>query len=128
MIVPNIIGYRIDEVEVPEPKPDDQIIREVLGLAPVAPRGAPRRMLRITMAADQFPQTTEPPYNITIGDQMLRGLEIAPDGRRASGLIAAMPAEGDVIALRVPTKPQLGQDGVMRAGLFEHAKLDIGVA
>ena len=49
MKIPTITDYRVEEVEVPAPKEEQQIIHEALGLAaPALPPGPPRKMLKIT--------------------------------------------------------------------------------
>ncbi len=116
---------------MPAPKSDQQIIREVLGLAPpTPPSGPPRRMLRITLEGDFFPEG-EQPYEITIGDQRLAALAVGPGGQQASGLIERAPAAGEQIALVFPTQPLTGESGegrVMLAGNFDPALLDSAIA
>lgn len=124
MTIPTITRYRIEEIEVPPPKNEQQIINEVLGIVePTPPSGEPRRMLRITLEGEGFP-TTEMPFEISIGNQTFGALEIFADGKRASGLIGTAPNEGDPIAFHTPSV----QGGTVIADQFQISKLDRRVA
>lgn len=125
MKVPTITDYRVEEVEVPAPKDEQQIINEALGLAQPTPSGPPRKMLKITLEADEFP-TVELPFAISIGDQTVANLAVSGGGRRISGLIEAMPRQGDRIVLHFPSLAE--EEGVVLAGVFDLAKLGTGTA
>jgi hypothetical protein len=124
MDVPRITGYRIESVTVPEPKDPQQIVREVMGLVPPAPRGPGIQRLRITLEGDRFPKG-ERVFNVSIGNQDLRGLKLSPDGRQMSALIDAVPSDGDQIAFHMPSTPEVGESGTLLAGRFETARLRI---
>jgi hypothetical protein len=124
MDVPTITGYRIETVTVPEPKDPQQIVREVMGVVPPAPRGPGRQQLRITLEGDRFPRG-ERVFDVSIGSQTLRGLQVSSDGRRISALIDAVPSEGDRIAFHLPSAPEVGEGGTLVAGLFETSRLRI---
>ncbi len=124
---PNITSYRIEEVEVPAPVSEEQAIREVLGASEPAPRGPGRRMLRITLEGDRFPEI-EVPFSISIGDQTLVGLTVSPDGSQASALMERVPNEGDAIAFHFPREARATEGGVLLAGHFETSKLEGGIA
>jgi hypothetical protein len=129
MDIPDIKGYRVEEVEVPAPKEQRQAILESLKLAQPSPTpGTPRRMIRITIDADTFPMTNMP-YDIFIGNQKLQALAVEPGGNRASALIAELPAHGEPIAFHMPnTGGATGQTVVVMAGSFDTSKLDNRIA
>lgn len=120
MRAPDITRYRIEEIEVPPPKDQQQIINEVLGLVePKPPSGEPRKMLRVTLEGEGFP-IMEVPFGISIGNQTLTALEILAGGKQAAGLIEALPNEGDPIAVHTP----LVEGGTLIAGHFQMSKLN----
>lgn len=122
--MPNITGYRVEEVEVPAPKEQRQAILESLKLAPATlPSGPPRRMILITIEADAFPLTNQP-YDIFIGSQKLEALAVEPGGGRASAFIAHVPTQGEQIAFHMPRGGADGRPAVMIAGNFDTSKLD----
>lgn len=124
MQVPSISKYRIEEIEVPPPKDEQQIISEVLRIVePVPPSGEPRRMLRITLEGEGFPMT-ETPFEISMGNQKFGALEIFADGKRVSGLIETVPKEGDLIVFHTP----LVESGTVIAERFQTSKLDTRIA
>ena len=124
MSVPNITGYRVEEVEVPAPREQRQAILESLKVVPPTPPGPTRRMIRITIEADAIPITNRP-YDIFIGQQRLEALSIEPGGNRATALIAQIPAQGEPIAFHMPSVGEgAGQPVVMIAGNFDTSKLD----
>ena len=126
MKIPTITNYRVEEVEVPAPKAEQQIIHEALGLAaPALPPGPPRKMLKITLEADEFP-TLELPLSLSVGDQTVTNLAISGGGTRMSGLIEAMPRQGDRIVLHFPALA--GDEGVVLAGLFDRSRVITGTA
>jgi len=127
MQLPHIAGYRLEIVEVPAPKGRDQIIREVLGAAPVSPPpGPPTRMLRITIEGASFP-LGETPFEVRIGDQVLQSLAITGPGTGATGLLQRPPREGEEIALHVHS-PGVAEPQVLIAGRFDPAILDDATA
>jgi hypothetical protein len=125
--VPNITGYRIEVVESPAPKDEDQIDREALGIDPPSPPpGPPTRMLQITLTGDLFP-ITERSYDIAIGDQVVGALAINGPGTSATGLLQRMPRAGEPIAFRIaPTVDQdpTAEPQVLVADNFDLSKLD----
>lgn len=124
MQIPNITRYLIEEIEMPPPKEEQQIINEVLGIiAPTPPSGEPRRMLRVTLKGEGFP-TTEIQFGISIGNQKLTALKIFGDGKKASGLIETMPSEGEPIAFHMP----IIEGGTVIAEHFQTSKLDTRIA
>lgn len=129
--LPNITGYRIEVVELPAPKDEDQIDREVLGIEPPSPPpGPPTRMLQITLTGDLFP-VTERAYDIAIGDQVLDALAIDGPGTSATGLLQRMPREGEQIAFRVAPvgdEEPTGEPRVLVAERFDLSKLDDATA
>ena len=126
MKIPTITNYRVEEVEVPAPKDEQQIIREVLGLAaPTLPPGPPRKMLKITLEADEFPML-ELPLALSVGGQAVTNLAISGGGTRMSGLIDTMPHQGDRIVLHLPSLAD--EEGVVLAGLFDRARITTGIA
>lgn len=129
MNIPDIKGYRVEEVEVPAPKEQRQAILEALQLSPpTPPPGPPRRMIRITIEADEFPMTNMP-YDIFIGSQKLQALAVEPGGNRASALITQLPAQGEPIAFHMPDIGSAsGEPVVMLAGNFDVSKLDNRIA
>jgi hypothetical protein len=125
---PNITGYRLEEVEVPAPKPEQQIINEVLGITPpTPPPGPPRRILKIIIEGDEFPMS-ELPFSITIGDQTLRGLSVTNGGKQATAYIEQTPQQGEQIALHFPFIPTEEEGRTLLAGVFDIGRLDTGVA
>lgn len=123
MRIPQITGYRLEEVEVPAPKDEQQIINEVLGLTePAPPPGPPRRVLRVVLEADEFP-ITEVPLAISIGDQRLTGLAISGGGTQATAFVESMPNEGDPIVFHLPA----AEGGTLLAGHFDPSRLDTGI-
>lgn len=124
---PNITGYRLEVVEVPAAKDEDQIDREALGIdPPTPPPGPPTRMLRITLEGGGFP-VTERRFDIRIGDQVLDGVEILGHGAAARGFLQRPPREGEEIALRVDT-PGQDERQVLLAEAFDPSKLDDATA
>lgn len=124
MKIPTITNYRVEEVEVPAPKAEQQIIHEALGLAaPALPPGPPRKMLKITLEADEFPML-ELPLALSIGEQAVTNLAISGGGTRMSGLVAAMPHQGDRIVLHLPSLAD--DEGVVLAGLFDRSRITTG--
>lgn len=128
MGVPNITGYRVEEVEVPAPREQRQAILESLKVVPPTPPGPARRMIRITIEADALPITNRP-YDIFIGNQRLRALSVEPGGNRATALIEQVPAEGEPIAFHMPAIGEgAGRPAVVLAGNFDTSKLDNRIA
>ena len=126
MKVPNITDYSLEEVEIPAPKDRQQIINEVLGLAePSLPPGPPRRMLKITLEADEFPMI-EIPFSVSIGGQKVTNLMLSGDGTRLSGLVETMPNQGEQIVFHLPSLAD--ESGTVLAGIFDASKLDTGIA
>lgn len=126
MRVPNITDYSLKEVEVPAPKDEQQIINEVLGLAePTLPPGPPRKMLKITLEADEFPMI-EAPFSVSIGAQRVTNLMVFGGGTRLSGLVETMPSQGERIVVHLPSLAD--ESGTVLAGLFDSSKLDTGIA
>ena len=121
MKIPTITDYRVEEVEVPAPKEEQQTIHEALRLVPPAlPPGPPRKMLKIILEADEFPML-EVPLALSIGDQTVTNVAIYGGGTRLSGLIEAMPHQGDRIVLHLPALAE--DEGVVLAGLFDRSKI-----
>jgi hypothetical protein len=126
MKIPTITDYRVEEVEVPAPKEEQQIINEALGLvAPALPPGPPRKMLKIILEADEFPML-EIPLALSIGEQAVTNLAIYGGGTRMSGLIDTMPRQGDRIVLHLPSLAD--DEGVVLAGLFDRSRIATGTA
>ncbi len=126
MQMPNITDYSLEEVEVPAPKDEQQIISEVLGLTePTLPSGPPMKMLKITLEADEFPMT-ETPFSVSIGGQRVTNLMLSGDGTHLSGLVETMPNQGERIVLHLPSLAD--ESGTVLAGLFDASKLDTGIA
>ena len=121
MKVPQITGYRLEEVQLPAPKDEEQVIREALGLTERSPPGPGRKMIRITLEADEFP-VTEMPLEISIGDQFLTELNISLG--EASAFIETMPQDGEQIVFHTPS----AEGGTVLAGHFDSSKLDTGIA
>lgn len=121
MSTPNITGYRLEEVVLPAPKTEEQVIREALGLTERIPPGPGRKVLKITLEADEFPDT-EMPLEISIGDQFLTELNISLG--EASAFIETMPQDGEEIVFHSP----LVEGGTVLAGHFDSSKLDTGIA
>jgi hypothetical protein len=126
MKIPTITNYRVEEVEVPAPKAEQQIINEALGLAaPALPPGPPRKMLKITLEADEFPMM-ELPLALSVGSQVVTNLAISGGGTRMSGLIETMPQQGERIVLHLPSLA--GDEGVVLAGLFDRSRVTTATA
>jgi hypothetical protein len=116
---PRISGYRIEYVDVPAPKDEAQIVREVLGASPpTPPPGPPTRLLRIiTVEGSRFP-ITETPFEVRIGDQVLQSLAIIGPGTGARGMLQHRPQEGDEIAIHV-AEPESTDPQILVAGVFD---------
>ena len=99
MQIPNITGYRIEEIELPQ-------------------TGVARRMIRITLRGNGFPMS-EIPFEISIGTQKLDALEFLGPGAGVAGLIETVPNEGDQIVFYTP----LVEGGTVVAELFQMSKL-----
>lgn len=118
METPRISGYRLEYVDVPAPKDEAQIVREVLGASPpTPPPGPPTRMLQITVEGTRFP-ITETPYEVHVGDQVLQSLAITGPGTGARGLLQRRPREGEQVAIHVP-EPESADPQVLVAGVFD---------
>lgn len=122
MKVPQITGYRLEEVQLPAPKDEEQVIREALGLTERIPPGPGRKMIRITLEADDEFPIVEMPLAISIGDQVLTGLAVS--GGQASAFIETMPQDGEQIVFHAP----FAEGGTVLAGHFDSSKLDTGIA
>ena len=122
----SITGYRLEYVDVPAVRDKYEIFREVLSGSPPSPPGPPTRMLQITIEGDVFPITQEP-YEVRIGDQVVRSLSIHGTGAAASGLLQRRPSEGDQIAIHVPTRAA-EEPQVLIAGVFDPGLLDDATA
>jgi hypothetical protein len=122
MRVPNITGYRIESVEIPIAKDEEQIIREAIGLTPPTPSpGSAGRRLRITIEGDRFP-IGERSFEIRIGDQRLTSLAITGGGTSATGFLDRMPEDGEAIAFHV-SPPAGSEPRVLVAENFDRGKL-----
>lgn len=123
MELPRISGYRLEFVDVPAPKDEAQIVREVLGVSPSAPPpGPPTRMLRITIEGSRFP-ILDTPFEVRIGDQVLQSLAVTGPGTGLRGLLQRRPQEGDEVAIHVPSaEPSTSQ--VLIAATFDPSILD----
>ena len=120
MRVPQITGYRIEEVQIPGPRDDNEVPDEVLGITGSgAPEPPPITVLKITIDADDFPDS-EMPLMVTIGDQSLSDVTVSADGKTATAYIDHLPSEGDAIAFNV--SPDNSE--TLLAGNFEMSKLD----
>lgn len=122
MRIPTISDYHVEEVEVPAPKDEQQILYEALGIVPPSlPAGEPRKMIKITLDADDFPNNLEMPFSIVVGNQTLTNLNVWGCGKRISGLVSEMPREGDAIVMHFPTTEE---DGAVLAGHFAMSKVE----
>ncbi len=121
MRIPTITDYRVEEVEVPAPMDEQQSLLEDLGIVPPSlPAGPPRRMIKITLEVDEFPEKANMPLTIVVGRQTLTNISVWGGGRSISGLINQMPHEGDQIVMRFPTT---GEEGTVLAGTFDTSKV-----
>lgn len=119
MQAPIITSYRIEEIELPPPKSEQQILYEVMGIVePNPPVGEPRKVLEITLEGDGL-EMSGTPFDISIGDQVLDCLKVFGGGARVSGLIERVPNEGDQIVIHTGME----EDSTLIAGHFEISKL-----
>lgn len=120
--LPNITGYRIETVEIPIAKSEEQTIREAIGLTPPTPSaGTAGTRLRIILEGDLFP-LGERPFEIRIGDQRVTAMAITGGGTSATGFLDRMPQEGEPIAFHV-TPPAGAAPQVLVAESFDRSKL-----
>lgn len=122
MRIPTISDYHVEEVEVPAPKDEQQILHEAIGIVPPSlPAGAPLKVIKITLDADGFPDNLEIPFSIVVGNQTLTNLSVWGGGKRISGLVSQMPHEGDAITMNFPT---LEAEGTVLVGHFDMSKVE----
>lgn len=122
MRIPTISDYHVEEVEIPAPKDEQQILREAMGVDPPSlPPGPPRKVIKITLDADDFSENLEIPFSIVVGSQTLTNISVWGGGKRISGVVSEMPREGDAIVMNFPT---VEEEGTVLAGSFQMSKVE----